>query len=200
MYITIPLINKGLNAKLIGSCCGSLNNTVWVIVRHWKIWHRSNLLEVNLLQHLQPKKYLGGSDTIVGEQGPCNLRKYTIAYDIAQSLSALGSLMLIPSHSKQATIASKTGPFLMKRLSQCPLPKFQAHQGSIRQYPNHWFRSKILAQTWLNLLFQDSDKSSTTDCSSRMPLLFESQARPYDMVLQEFQLCRWSPMHLYFLE
>ncbi len=47
----------------------------------------------------------------MGEQGPCNLRKYTNAHDVAQSLSTLGSLMLIPSCSKQATIASETGSF-----------------------------------------------------------------------------------------
>jgi hypothetical protein len=29
---------------------------VWVIVRHWKIWHWSNLLEVQLKQYLQPQK------------------------------------------------------------------------------------------------------------------------------------------------
>ncbi|KAL9180056.1 hypothetical protein ACHAXT_008026 [Thalassiosira profunda] len=36
-----------------------------------------------------PKEYLGGSDAVVVEQGPYNLRKYSVAYDVAQTPSTL---------------------------------------------------------------------------------------------------------------
>jgi hypothetical protein len=52
-------------------------------------------LKENFCSIHNSKKYLGGSnaivvggrDAIVIEQRPCCLRKYTIAYDAAQSLS-----------------------------------------------------------------------------------------------------------------
>jgi hypothetical protein len=60
---------------------------------------KSNRLEVQLLQHSQLENYLGGSNAIVVggsnaivvEQRPCYLRKYTVAYDAAQSSSTLAA-------------------------------------------------------------------------------------------------------------
>ncbi len=46
-------------------------------------------LKCNLYSFHNPKEYLNGSDAVVFEQGPYNLRKYTVAYDVSQTTSSL---------------------------------------------------------------------------------------------------------------
>ncbi len=46
-------------------------------------------LKYNFYSFHNPKEYLGGSNAIVVEQGPYNLRKYSVAYNVAQSSSTL---------------------------------------------------------------------------------------------------------------
>lgn len=46
-------------------------------------------LKYNFYSIDNPKEYLGGSDANVVEQGPYNLRKYSIAYDVSQGASLL---------------------------------------------------------------------------------------------------------------
>lgn len=46
-------------------------------------------LKYNFYSIDNPREYLGGSDAHVVEQGPYNLRKYSVAYDVSQTSSAL---------------------------------------------------------------------------------------------------------------
>ncbi|KAL7543080.1 hypothetical protein ACHAXR_012405 [Thalassiosira sp. AJA248-18] len=46
-------------------------------------------LKYNFYSIDNPREYLGGNDAVVVEQGPYNLRKYSVVYDVAQTPSAL---------------------------------------------------------------------------------------------------------------
>lgn len=95
---TINVIEKAssLDTELIGAGRGSQYNTCSGDSKTLKKLTSVNLadkpasdLKYNFYSIHNPKDYLGGSDAVVVETGPYNLRKYTIAYDVAQSTSSL---------------------------------------------------------------------------------------------------------------
>mmetsp|Transcript_19577 Transcript_19577/g.35437 ORF Transcript_19577/g.35437 Transcript_19577/m.35437 type:complete len:941 (+) Transcript_19577:340-3162(+) len=82
--------------SLIGAGRGSMYNTCTGESKTLQKLTSVNLadkaatdLKYNFYNIDNPKAYLGGSDAVVVEQGPYNLRKYSVAYDVAQTPSSL---------------------------------------------------------------------------------------------------------------